>query len=194
MHEAILGLAGLMSLSSASFAAVLTTEDQIHQAIVGNTISGTEDRKPYTEYFLPDGNLRGVDPEGPYACEWRITGRELCERSFAQRADDAAPNEGSPTRLGMHGRRDHRLRLRGSSTASATRPAVSREIRASLWQSCSQAGLSYDSQRPIATTIVASPVSWFARNLRRREPSAIETHRPRSRSGQPQEHVAVAFT
>lgn len=97
MRGAILGLAGLMSLSSVSFAAVLTTEDQIRQAIVGNTISGTEDGKPYAEYFLADGNLRGVGPDGPYAGEWRINGRELCERSFAQRADDAAPDEGSPS-------------------------------------------------------------------------------------------------
>jgi len=95
MRGAILGLAGLMSLSGASFAAVLATEDQIRQAIAGNTISGTEDGKPYTEYFLPDGSLRGVGPEGPYSGEWRINGRELCERSFAQRDDEAAPNEGS---------------------------------------------------------------------------------------------------
>ncbi len=97
MRGAMLGLAGLMSLSGASFAAVLATEDQIRQAIAGNTISGTEDGKPYTEYFLPDGSLRGVGPEGPYSGEWRINGRELCERSFAQRDDEAAPNEGSPS-------------------------------------------------------------------------------------------------
>ena len=112
MRGAMLGLAGLMSLSGASFAAVLATEDQICQAIAGNTISGTEDGKPYTEYFLPDGSLRGVGPEGPYSGEWRINGRELCERSFAQRDDEAASQRGLAQRLGMHGRRDHRLWFR----------------------------------------------------------------------------------
>ena len=82
MRVLILGLTGLLSLSSVSFGAVLTTEAQIRQAIIGNTVSGTEDGKPYTEYFLPDGHLRGMGPDGPYAGEWRISGRNFCERSF----------------------------------------------------------------------------------------------------------------
>jgi hypothetical protein len=93
----MLGLAGFMSLSSVSFGAVLTTENQIRQAIVGSTVSGTEDGKPYAEYFLPDGHIRGVDPEGPYSGEWRISGRELCERYFAQRTEEAVSDEGSPS-------------------------------------------------------------------------------------------------
>ena len=97
MRMAMLGLAGFMLLSSASFAAVLTTEDQIRQAIIGNTISGIEDGKPYAEYFLPDGHLRGVDPEGPYTGEWRISGGTLCERYFTQRTEEAVPDEGSPS-------------------------------------------------------------------------------------------------
>jgi hypothetical protein len=76
----MLGLAGFLSLTSASLGAVLTTEEQIRLAIIGNTVSGTEDGKPYTEYFLPDGHLRGVDPEGPYSGAWRISGRRFCER------------------------------------------------------------------------------------------------------------------
>jgi hypothetical protein len=95
MRVAMLGSAGLLALSSASFGAVLTTENQIRQAIVGSTVSGTEDGKPYAEYFLPDGHIRGVDPEGPYSGEWRISGRELCERYFAQRTEEAFPDEGS---------------------------------------------------------------------------------------------------
>jgi hypothetical protein len=97
MRMAMLGLAGLMFQSSASFAAVLTTEDQIRQAIIGNTISGIEDGKPYAEYFLPDGHLRGVDPEGPYTGEWRISGGILCERYFEQGTDEPVPGEGSPS-------------------------------------------------------------------------------------------------
>ena len=78
MRAAMLGLAALISLPCTSFGAVLTTEDEIRRAIIGNTVSGTEDGKPYSEYFLADGHLRGVGPEGPYSGEWRISGRELC--------------------------------------------------------------------------------------------------------------------
>src|SRR5271155_5861219 len=80
MRAAMLGLAALISLPCTSFGAVLTTEDEIRRAIIGNTVSGTEDGKPYSEYFLADGHLRGVGPEGPYSGEWRISGRRLCER------------------------------------------------------------------------------------------------------------------
>ena len=97
MRAAIVGLAGFVSLLSVCFGAVLTTEEQIRQAIVGSTVSGIEDGKPYAEYFLPDGHIRGVDPEGPYSGEWRISGRELCERYFAQRTEEALPDEGSPS-------------------------------------------------------------------------------------------------
>jgi hypothetical protein len=52
------GLAGLLSLMSATVGAVLTTQAEMRHAIVGNTISGTE--------------------EG----EWRIAGRSFCVRYF----------------------------------------------------------------------------------------------------------------
>jgi hypothetical protein len=97
MRILILALFGLVLASTPSFAAVLTTEDQIRQAIIGNTISGIEDGKPYAEYFLPDGHLRGVEPEGPYTGEWRISGRTLCERYFTQRTEEPDPDEGSPS-------------------------------------------------------------------------------------------------
>ena len=96
MRVAMLGLTGLLALSSASFGAVLTTEEQICLAVIGSTVSGTEDGRSYAEYFLPDGQIRGMDPEGPYSGEWRISGRKLCERYFAQRSDEASPDEGSP--------------------------------------------------------------------------------------------------
>jgi hypothetical protein len=97
MRVGMLGLTGLLALSSASFGAVLTTEEQIRLAIIGNTVSGTEDGRAYTEYFLPDGQIRGVDPEGPYSGEWRISGRKLCERYFAQRTEEAISDDGSPS-------------------------------------------------------------------------------------------------
>jgi hypothetical protein len=82
MRAAVLGLAGLLLLTSLSPAAVLTTEDEIRQAVVGNTISGMEDGKSYTEYYQPDGHIHGLDPEGPYVGEWRIAGRNICVRYF----------------------------------------------------------------------------------------------------------------
>ena len=82
MRATMLGLAGLLSLTSLSFGAVLTTEAQIRQAIVGNTFSGIEDGKSYTEYYQPDGYIHGVEPEGLYVGEWRVAGRNFCVRYF----------------------------------------------------------------------------------------------------------------
>jgi hypothetical protein len=82
MRAAMLGLAGLLSLTSPSFGAVLTTETEMRRAIIGNTISGTEEGKPYTEYYQPDGYIHGQEAEGSYVGEWRIAGRSFCVRYF----------------------------------------------------------------------------------------------------------------
>jgi hypothetical protein len=82
MRGAILGLAGLLPLTSLSFSAVLTTNAEVRHAIIGNTISGTEDGKPYTEYYQPDGYIHGQESEGSYVGEWRIAGRNFCVRYF----------------------------------------------------------------------------------------------------------------
>ncbi len=81
MRVTILSVAGLL-LTNASFAGVLATDEEIRQAIIGNTVSGTEDGKPYTEYYGPDGYVHGEDAEGPYVGEWRVAGREFCTRCF----------------------------------------------------------------------------------------------------------------
>ena len=44
-------------------------------SIIGNTVSGIEDGKSYTEYYQPDGYVHGLELEGPYVGEWRIAGR-----------------------------------------------------------------------------------------------------------------------
>ncbi len=82
MRAAILGLAGLLSVTSLSFGAVLTTNADIRHAIVGNTISGVEDGKSYAEYYQPDGYIHGAEAEGLYVGEWRIAGRNFCVRYF----------------------------------------------------------------------------------------------------------------
>jgi hypothetical protein len=124
MRLAMLGLAGLLVLSSASFGAILTTENQIRQAIVGSTVSGTEDGKPYAEYFLPDGHIRGVDPEGPYSGEWRISGRDFASDTLHNERTTRLPARGPPAIGNAWASRSPALVLRGSSTASATRPAM----------------------------------------------------------------------
>ena len=60
MRAAILGLAGLLSVTSLSFGAVLTTDADIRHAIIGNTISGVEDGKSYAEFYQPDGYIHGA--------------------------------------------------------------------------------------------------------------------------------------
>ena len=84
MRVALLGFAGLLWLSNQSFGVVLTTEAQVRQAIIGNTISGTEDGKPYTEYYQPDGYIHGEDPDGQYVGEWRISRGSICVRYFEE--------------------------------------------------------------------------------------------------------------
>lgn len=82
MRPTMLSLAALLSLTSLGFGASLTTETQIRQAIVGNTISGVEDGKSYAEFYQPDGYIHGMEPEGLYVGEWRIAGRNFCVRYF----------------------------------------------------------------------------------------------------------------
>jgi hypothetical protein len=82
MRTTMLSLTGLLSLTSLSFGAVLTTEAEIRQAMIGNTVSGIEDGKSYTDYYQPDGYIHGVEPEGSYVGEWRIAGRSFCVRYF----------------------------------------------------------------------------------------------------------------
>ena len=84
MRVAMLGLAGLFALTGPSVGAVLTTEDQLRKAVIGNTVSGVEDGKSYTEYFRSDGFIHGEDHEGPYVGEWRIAGPEICTRYFEE--------------------------------------------------------------------------------------------------------------
>ena len=87
MRPAILGFAALLSLTSLGIGAALTTEAQIRHTIIGNTISGVEDGKSYSEYYQPDGYIHGLEPEGLYVGERRTTGRNLsCDTSIKERA------------------------------------------------------------------------------------------------------------
>jgi|SRR5271166_2724871 len=79
----------LIGSSAAASAQVFTSNDQVRQALVGNTISGEEKGKRYVEYFHPDGRISGFYPderegdeeaEGPYTGHWRIGKAQLCVR------------------------------------------------------------------------------------------------------------------
>ena len=148
MRGAILGLAGLMSLSSVSFAAVLTTEDQIRQAIVGNTVSGIEDGKPYAEFFLADGNIRGVGPEGPMRASGASTGGSFASDPLRNEPKTRLPTRAPRATGNAWASRSPAPVLPGSSMASATRPAASLEIRTIFRASCCRGG-NHDSRRPI---------------------------------------------
>jgi len=82
MRAIVLTSAALLALTNFSFGAVLSTEAEIRQAIVGNTISGVQDGKSYTEYYQPDGYIHGLETEGPYVGEWRIASQNVCVRYF----------------------------------------------------------------------------------------------------------------
>jgi hypothetical protein len=131
LRAAILGFASLLSVTRLSFGAVLTTNAEIHHAIIGNTISGTEDGKPYAEYYQPDGYIHGQEPEGSYVGEWRIAGRNVCVRYFDRgegpdRDENGSGSIGAWECMGVD--------IQGSlfawiKDANATRPSLSREIR-----------------------------------------------------------------
>jgi hypothetical protein len=69
---------GLLAAASMAQAEVLTNDDQIRKALVGNTISGEVDGKPFTEYFNPDGTISGDGVEGRYKGQWVISGARMC--------------------------------------------------------------------------------------------------------------------
>ena len=69
----------LLLAPAASLAGDLASDDQIQQALVGNTVTGVENGKSYTEYYLPDGTLHGLEAEGSYTGHWKIDGGRFCE-------------------------------------------------------------------------------------------------------------------
>jgi hypothetical protein len=106
MSAAMFGLAALLSLTTFSFGAVLTREAEIRQAMAGNTVSGIEDGRSYTDYYQPDGYIHGQEPEGSYVGEWRIAGRSFCVRYFDRgegpdRDEDASGSIGAWECMGV---------------------------------------------------------------------------------------------
>jgi len=77
-------IAAAIFLPSALRSEVLSSDDQIRKALVGNTISGEEEGEPYTEFINPDGRILGEDRQGRYSGHWMISGAQMCMRYFEQ--------------------------------------------------------------------------------------------------------------
>lgn len=85
------GLAAILAIVAISFPAIarsemLSNDDQIRKALVGNTIAGEENGEAYKEYLSPDGRILGEDRQGRYAGHWMIAGGQMCMR-YVQRAE-----------------------------------------------------------------------------------------------------------
>jgi hypothetical protein len=52
--------------------------DQIRATMIGNTFSGVEDGKSYSEHLNPNGTISGRSASGSYSGRWRISGNRIC--------------------------------------------------------------------------------------------------------------------
>ena len=68
-----------LSCGGAAADPTLLKGDEITAKLGGNTLSGTQDGKAWTEYFLQDGAVRGIWGGERYTGAWSIKGDQLCE-------------------------------------------------------------------------------------------------------------------
>ena len=68
------------------------------------TFTGTENKGSYTEYYAPDGTLRGVQDDEQYSGTWSVQGNELCftysnstDAGASPDASAAIPSDAVPT-------------------------------------------------------------------------------------------------
>jgi hypothetical protein len=57
---------------------VMLTEQEILAQIIGNTASGVGEKHAWSEYYQPDGAIRGRSDDGPYQGKWTVSGSEMC--------------------------------------------------------------------------------------------------------------------
>lgn len=50
----------------------------IKAQLIGNTITGSDDSGPFTQFFVPDGTFRGVGNDDFYTGTWQITNNQMC--------------------------------------------------------------------------------------------------------------------
>ena len=61
---------------------VMLTEQEILAQVIGNTASGVGEKHRWSEYYQPDGAIRGRTDDGtddgPYQGKWTVSGSEMC--------------------------------------------------------------------------------------------------------------------
>jgi hypothetical protein len=76
------GLALVISISAVAHAGddfkvpegvTLLTEDEIREKIIGNTMTGTSGSKRWTEYYLSNGVIKGVEAGEKYGGKWTLS-------------------------------------------------------------------------------------------------------------------------
>lgn len=67
-----------VALSPMAQAKLLSSDDEIRRALVGNTISGEEDGETYAEFIDPNGRISGEAGQERYTGRWRIAGGQIC--------------------------------------------------------------------------------------------------------------------
>ena len=81
-------------LSSATGCAMaadsLMSGSDIKARVIGNTVAGVDEGKPYQEYYNPNGSIDGVDTE-EYGGAWRIDSNRLCTRYESDDEKKGAP-------------------------------------------------------------------------------------------------------
>lgn len=81
------------SAAAAPIKSGLLSAAQIQARLVGNTIDGVDDGKPFSEYVVSDGSLRGVGADGLFTGTWRIANNQFCYRINPDSdPDETAPN------------------------------------------------------------------------------------------------------
>jgi len=67
-----------MTVASSAKAQTSFSDEQIRQALIGNTISGKLSGRPYVEFLRPDGRIDGVGSDGRYTGRWTISRGRMC--------------------------------------------------------------------------------------------------------------------
>ncbi len=61
---------------------VVLTEQEILAQVIGNTAFGVGAKHSWSEYYQPDGTIRGRTDDGtnngPYQGKWTLSGSEMC--------------------------------------------------------------------------------------------------------------------
>lgn len=90
-----------LAVSSAAAAMVKSgslSAAQIRARLVGNTIDGVDDGKPFSEYVVSDGSLRGLGADGFFSGSWRIDNNQFCYRINEETdPDDSAATDPTAT-------------------------------------------------------------------------------------------------